>query len=313
MNTYDSQYMQLKENKLKQIINKEKTVVVVAKELAVSRQSVHKWLSRYKRFGIDGLIIRKKTGCKKAHNRTSLEVERLVIQISKKYWNDGVETLHDHLLYENNIELNPSTIYRILKRSNVRYTTNYPHTRKKWKKKLYAHQVPGQELQMDTKYPYGYKQGKVIYTIIDDATRWVFAWSYDKANAENTLDFLDKVVARAPFPIQKIRNDQGREFIATKVREYLKNKQIEHRMNTPYCPEENGKIERFHRTLNEKGLRFGFLPSDSLETMQYKLTLFLYYYNWRKKHRGLGMDGVTPIERLRELGSVNLTLQCYNT
>lgn len=125
MNTYDSQYMLLKETKLKQIINKEKTVIAVAKELNVSRQSVHKWLSRYKRFGIDGLTTRKKTGCRKAHNRTSAEIEQLVIQISKKYWNDGVETLHDHLLHKNNIELNPSTIYRILKRNDVRYTTNF--------------------------------------------------------------------------------------------------------------------------------------------------------------------------------------------
>jgi len=45
--------------------------------------------------------------------------------------------------------------------------------------------MAGKELQMDTKYPFGYKQGKVIYTIIDDATRWVFAWSYSTAN-----DFL---------------------------------------------------------------------------------------------------------------------------
>ncbi len=304
--------MLLKEKKLKQIINKERTVVFVAEELQVSRQSIHKWLCRYKRFGIEGLITKKKQGCKVAHNRTSTEVEKLVTQVAEKHWNDGVETLHDHLLYENNIDLHPTTIYRILKRNDIRYTTKYPHTRKKWKKMLYAHQIPGQELQMDTKYPYGYKQGKVIYTIIDDTTRWVFVWSYDTANAKNTLDFLEKVVARSPFPIQKIRTDQGKEFIAIKVREYLSNKNIEHRMNTPYCPEENGKIERFHRTLNEKGLRFGFTPNDSLELMQYRLNLFLYYYNWQKKHRGLGMDGVTPIERLKTLGSVNLTLQCYN-
>ncbi len=125
-------------------------MITVAEELSVSRQSIHKWLSRYKRFRVDGLTTRKKTGCKKAHNRTTVEIEQLVVQISRKYWNDGVETLHDHLLYENNIELNPSTIYRVLKRNDVRYTTNYPHTRKKWKKKLYAHQVPGMELQIDT-------------------------------------------------------------------------------------------------------------------------------------------------------------------
>ena len=218
-----------------------------------------------------------------------------MIALAHKYWNDGVLTLHDHLLSENNIAIGQSTIYRILKRNNIRYTTTYPHTRKKWKIQLYAHQIPGLELQMDTKYPYGYKQGKVIYTIIDDASRWVFAWSYDVANAHNTVDFLMKVQKRAPFPIQKIRTDQGKEFIATNVREYLSLHNIEHRMNTPYCPEENGKIERFHRTLNEKALRFSFKPSDPLETMQYKLNLFLHYYNWKKKHRGLGMNGRTPI------------------
>ncbi|HLE06808.1 MAG TPA: IS481 family transposase, partial [Candidatus Nanoarchaeia archaeon] len=311
MNSYNSQYMQLKEQKLKNIINKEKTVILVAEELRVSRQTIHKWLARYKRFGIDGLITRKRTGSKTAPNRTSEAIEQLVINIANKYWNDGVVTLHDHLLFENNIDINPSTIYRILKRNNVRYTTIYPATRQKWKKQLYAHQLPGLELQMDTKYPYGYKQGKVIYTIIDDASRWVFAWSYDTANTNNTLDFLTKVLYRAPFLIHQIRTDQGKEFIAIKVREYLKSNNIKHRLNTPYCPEENGKIERFHRTLNEKGLRFGFKPSDSLELMQYRLNLFLHYYNYRKKHRGLGMAGVTPFERLQTLGSVNLTVRCY--
>jgi transposase InsO family protein len=312
MNTYDPRYMILVEHKLKAIIAKEQNVTEVAEELSVTRQSVHKWLNRYKRFGIVGLLAKKRTGCKKAHNRTSEEVEQLVIQVAEEHWNDGVETLRDHLQTENNITINPVTIYRILKRNNIRYTNDYQHTKKQWKKQLYAHQIPGLELQMDTKYPYGYKQGKVIYTIIDDATRWVFVWSYETANQINTLDFLEKVLNRSPFPIQKIRTDQGKEFIANSVRTYLQVNNIEHRMNTPYCPEENGKIERFHRTLNEKGLRFGFMPSDPLETMQYKLTLFLHYYNYRKRHRGLGMDGKTPIQRLRELGSVNLTLQCYN-
>jgi len=303
--------MALLEEKLNEIINKEKKVVAVANELSVTRQSVHKWLNRYKRFGIDGLIRPRKRRTGPAHNKTPEEIEQLVITLAQTYWSDGVETLHDRLLYENNVDLNPVTIYRILKRNGVRYTSDYQRTKKRWKKQLYAHHVPGQELQMDTKYPYGYKQGKVIYTIIDDATRWVFAWSYETANQENTRDFLEKVFTKAPFPIQKIRTDQGKEFIANSVRTLLYDRGIEHRLNTPYCPEENGKIERFHRTLNEKGLRFGFRPDDALETMQYRLTLFLYYYNFKKRHRGLGMDGKTPVQRLMELGSVNLTLQCY--
>ena len=312
MNVYDPRYMELQEIKIGQIIRKEKKVTEAANELGVTRQTMHKWLARYKRFGLAGLVVGKRINYGKAHNRTAAEIELLVGNIAKKYWQDGAETLHDRLLYENNIDLHATTIYRILKRNNVRYTDNYSATKKQWKKQLYAHDKPGLEMQMDTKYPHGYKQGKVIYTIIDDASRWVFAWSYANATAENTLDFLKKVLVRAPFLIEKIRTDQGKEFIANKVKHFLKEKDIVFRNNTPYCPEENGKIERFHRTLNEKALRFGFWPSESLESMQYKLNLFLHYYNYRKKHRGLGMFGLTPMEKLQNCASVNLTLQCYN-
>jgi transposase-like protein len=59
MNTFDSKYMALKEEKLLKILSKEKKVSEVARELEVSRQSVHKWLLRYKRFGITGLLPRR--------------------------------------------------------------------------------------------------------------------------------------------------------------------------------------------------------------------------------------------------------------
>src|SRR3989344_7945914 len=174
MNSYDPQYMNLKEIKLQEIINKTRTVTAFSAELSVSRQTIHKWLARYKRFGIDGLLVVKKKNHGIAHNRTSTEVEQLVVNIADKYWNDGVETLHDRLQHENNLTLNPVTIYRILKRNNVRYTSEYIRTQKRWKKQLFAHQTPGLELPMDTKKPFWYKQGKVIYTIIDDVRRRVF-------------------------------------------------------------------------------------------------------------------------------------------
>lgn len=312
MNKYDPRYIMLQEEKLNQIIKKQKKVTEIAREFNVSRQTIHQWLSRYKRFGIDGLVRKqRKKSNMVPHNKTSPVVEQLIINLAEHYIFDGVETLADRLQFENNISIDPSTIYRILKRNKIRYQSWQIWTKKRWKKQLYAHKTPGKELQMDTKYPYGYKEGKVIYTIIDDASRWVFAWSYGIANKENTLNFLEKVLQRAPFNIQKIRTDQGKEFIANDVKSFLKKNKIAYRQNTPYCPEENGKIERFHKTLNQKALRWGFLPDDSLDQMQYKLNLFLHYYNYQKKHRGLGMNGLTPMQKLEEARSVNLTLQCY--
>jgi transposase InsO family protein len=297
MNRFDVRYMNLVEEKLLEIINKTTTVTAMAEELNVTRQTIYTWKARYQRFGIDGLIQKRKQRTDEPHNKTSKEVEQLVINTADTYWQDGVEALSDHLQRLYNLTINPTTVYRILKREGIRYGEHHPRTTKRWKIKLYSHQVPGLELQMDTKYPFGYKQGRVIYTIIDDASRWVYAWTYTTANQENTIDFINRVLAHAPFVIQKIRTDQGSEFKAWSVRQYLEEQGIEHRLNTPYCPEENGKIERFHRTLNTKCV-VGMYPKDTLDELQYKLTLFLQYYNYQKRHRGLGMEGMTPMKKI---------------
>ena len=314
MNHFNPRYMQLLTSKLENIIKKEQSVVSVAREMLLSRQTIHKHLVRYRRFGEDGIIYAQtKRRYRPAHNKTPEALERCVIELADRYSADGVETLSDRLQYGYNTTLHPATIYRILKRNNIRYTKYYEATKKRWKKQLFSRQIPGQELQMDTKYPFGYKQGKVIYTIIDDASRWAFVWSYTTANAINTEDFVKRVIKRAPFTIQKIRTDQGTEFLNLKLKKLLNEHNIIHRKNTPYCPEENGKIERFHGTLVQKAFRYGFPPNQTIDQMQYKLNLFMHYYNYQKKHRGLGMDGKTPMEKLNELASVNLTLQCHIT
>ena len=301
MYKYAIDFLKLKESKIIEVLQKTKTILAVSKELGVSRQSVHKWIIRYKRFGIDGLIRRKKRYGGVPHNKTPADVELRVAGISQKYWQDGVETLHDRLLFEEHIDIHPTTIFRILKRKKIRYMEGYIDTQRRWKKKLYSHEREGVETQMDTTYPYGYGSGKLIYTAIDDATRIAYAYTYPKASSLNTVDFLKRLRERTSFNIQKIRTDQGKEFIAKIVTAYLKDVHIEHRANTPYSPEENGKIERFHRTLNEKCIRFGLLPDEPLDTFNYKLTLFLHYYNHIKKHRGLGMDGMTPFQKLTYL------------
>jgi len=48
------------------------------------------------------------------------------------------------------------------------------------------------------------------------------------------------------------------------------------------------------------------------------ITFYSILFTWTsdvqvKKHRGLGMDGMTPVEKLQEKASVNLTLQCYKS
>ena len=153
MNRYDIRYIDLVEQKLKAIINKTLTVTAAAGDLSVTRQTIYMWKIRYERFGIDGLVKQRKRRTDRPHNKTSPEIEQLVMNTASTYWNDGVEALSDHIQRLYNLTINPTTVYRILKREGVRYGEHHPRTTKRWKIKLYSHQTPGLELQMDTKYP----------------------------------------------------------------------------------------------------------------------------------------------------------------
>lgn len=130
MNYFDPRYMQLLVSKLDKIIKEEQTVISAAQQMSVSRQTIHKYLARYRRFGEDGIRrAQAKRRYQPAHNKTAEALERCVIELAGRHSADGVETLADRLQYEYNTTLHPTTIYRILKRNNIRYTKYYEATK----------------------------------------------------------------------------------------------------------------------------------------------------------------------------------------
>ena len=133
MNRFDIKYMALVEEKLQAVTNKTATVTTVAKELSITRQTIYTWKARYQRFGIDGLIKPRKKRTDTPHNKTSDEIEQLVINTAGEYWCNGVEALADHIQRLYNLTINSTTVYRILKRRGVRYGPQHPRTTKRWK------------------------------------------------------------------------------------------------------------------------------------------------------------------------------------
>ena len=57
-------------------------------------------------------------------------------------------------------------------------------------------------------------RGLYQYTAIDDCTRYKVLSLYKRRTAENTLLFLDEVIDRMAFPIQRIQTDREQEFFA---------------------------------------------------------------------------------------------------
>jgi transposase InsO family protein len=190
-----------------------------------------------------------------------------------------------------------------LKRKNIRYHRGYEKEKKVVK--MYSLEKAWEEVQVDTWYPFGYHRKFVIYSAIDDCMRMTYSKAYGNANLENSKDFMDEIVRRYPFDIKRVRTDQGREFSMT-ISEYLRGKGIEHVKNEAYHPEHNGKIERYH--LTEKEWEVQSRPYlIELEEANYMLSQRLGYYNEKRRHTCLWMNGKTPREKYIEQKSKKRT------
>lgn len=290
---------------IESILRKEISVQQAARTWWVSRKTVHKWKYRYLHYWAEWLIPEKPWPkvWSQTWNRVSEEVEKAVFRMWWEYKREWPQKIADRLKKER-IEIDQSTVYRILKRLHVRYHRGYE--KKKKEVKLYVLENPWDELQMDTSYPYGRHRRFVIYSAIDDCTRIVYSKAYESANLENTKDFVEYVLNHRKSKVKRFRTDQWREFSKT-ITSWLREKwKIEHTMNEPYHPEHNGKIERYHRTEYEEEVsKRPYMIS--IKEANYMLTQYANYYNYERKHRGLGMNWMTPYEKLK-ICAWNVTL-----
>jgi len=73
--------------------------------------------------------------------------------------------------------------------------------------------------------------------------------------------------------------------------EYLRLVRIRHIVASPYHPQTNGKIERYHRTI--KG-DIKLVPYEMPGELTEAIKAFIEYYNYRRYHEGL--SDVTPYD-----------------
>ena len=262
--------------------------------LKMTRQGFWKLCKNYEQYG-DAALRGLKRGPKpwtRIHNRTPCETESLVEHLYLKYPYLGARRLKDLLDDTHGINLHRNTVLRILKRKNLIPKPEPP----KREPVLYVKDAPGQEIQIDTAFPEG-KHGKVDFVAIDDFSRWTVAKIGTRATEAQTIKFLHLVVRRAPFHVAAVRTDNGSEF-KLKFQRACDRLGIRHIKNPAYSPERNGKVERMHRTLAEECYwRFGIL-GKSLQEMNYRQSQYLDFYNYKRRHTGMGMNNTSPFTRL---------------
>lgn len=133
-----------------------------------------------------------------------------------------------------------------------------------------------------------------LFNVIDDFNREGLDIEIDfSLPAERVVRSLNQIIEWRGKP-QRIRSDNGPEYISHTLTDWAKQKDIELIYTQPGNPQQNAYIERYNRTV-----RYEWLSCDLFESIaevQETATHWLWMYNHERPHMGLG--GITPKQKL---------------
>ena len=89
-------------------------------------------------------------------------------------------------------------------------------------------------------------------------------------------------------------SNNGPQFIAKDFKEFIRVVGMKHVRTSPYYPQSNGKIERWHHTLKSECIRPGVLLS--LEDARNVVARYINYYNTVRLNSAIGY--VAPLAKL---------------
>ena len=192
--------------------------------------------------------------------------------------------------------INHKKVYRLMKQSRLLYGGRIrpvPFKRNFIRFRTPLACRPLQYLSMDIKYVHIHGTGRnaLLLTVIDIYSRKVLIhmlkYSIKKGDV---LLMLSLMLLEYQAEGMSLRNDNGSQFIAAVVRQYLKEKGIYQEFSRVATPEDNAFIEALHSTLQREVIdRFEF---DSVYHAQMILDRYYKWYNEKRRHSSL--SGKTP-------------------
>lgn len=111
---------------------------------------------------------------------------------------------------------------------------------------------------------------------------------------------ITKAMEKHPGVKPKIISDNGPQFIANDFKAFVREYGLTHVRTSPYYPQSNGKLERWHGSLKSECIRPG-CPATKLEA-ENRITKYVSYYNTVRLHSAIGY--ITPADCLAGLSKV---------
>jgi transposase InsO family protein len=211
-----------------------------------------------------------------------------------------------------------STVHAILRRHGLSRTARPPRSQTC----RYEWPCPGDLLHMDVKrYPRFARPGHAVtgdrtssyaektarlgddyfHAVVDDHSRLAYGELLDDERAATVTGFLERALAwfaGRGITARRLMTDGAWSYTRNRsLAALLSDRETRHIVTPPYTPRWNGKVERFHQTMERewaKGLRY-----RNHHARNQALPHWLAHYNERRPHSAL--NGRPPISRAHNL------------
>lgn len=217
----------------------------------------------------------------------------------------GYYKTYRYLNDELGLKIGAYRTYNLMKKNNLlKFQRGLKkHINRNWVKDL----VPFVEtefsfLEFDIKYVYiqGIKTNAQVLTVLDVFSRWNLGqYIATSIKSENVIALFDQIFQTYPMPKQfVVRNDNGSQFEALIVQNYLKQKGVIQEFTKPATPEQNAHIESYHSIMESAVCqRFEF---ENIADFKDTMARWKNFYNFNRIHGGLGFR--SPKKFLESIG-----------
>lgn len=257
----------------------------MVKWIGIGAGKYHDWRSRY------GKVNEHNAWIPRDHWLTD-EEKQAIVQFHDQHPLEGYRRLTFMMLDRDVAAASPPSVYRVLKEAGRLQRWN----RKPSKKGTGFVQPlkPHEHWHVDVSYINVCGTFYYLCSFLDGCSRSIVHWEIRESMKESEVEvLLQKAREKFPGAAPRIISDNGPQFVAKDFKEFIRLCGMTHVRTSPYYPQSNGKIERWHRSLKEDCIRPG-VPL-SLEDARRLVGEFVDHYNTVRLHSAIGY--VTPKDK----------------
>lgn len=262
--------------------------------IGIHRSKYYDWLNRY------GRVNEHNSWIPRDFWLTSHERQAII-----DYYHDnpleGYRRLTYMMMDADIVAVSPSSVYRVLTNAGLLNRWNRKQSKKGagFVQPLKAHE----HWHIDVSYINICGTFYYLCSILDGFSRYIVHWEIRESMKETDVEIiLQRALEKFPDAKPRIISDNGPQFIAKDFREFIRISGMAHVKTSPYYPQSNGKLERYHRTF--KGTCIRVNTPLSLADAQRLSTDFVDHYNNRRLHSAIGY--ITPKDKLAGLAETIL-------